>query len=415
MIPSKSRVKPERSGGTPQDGKRKESHIPDLETFLQRRDYAGACALLQFKRHANRNDTKTMEWLAYCHFHYGEHDKALNLYKDLMQFQDYDPMVHIYAAACYFYMGLYKEAEEAAEQGPRCGLQTRVLFHVAYKQNDEARLLQYHQQLSDTIEDQLSLASIHYQRGHFQEATDIYKRLLLENREFLALNVYVALCYCKLDYYDVSMEILQVYLDKFKDTEAELKQLSELSGGTYLENDLLRHNLVVFRGGENALQYLPPLGDVPPEARLNLVIHHLRHNDIGEALSLVKDLEPTSPQEYILKAVVHASIGQSRGSADNLKTAQQYFQLVGASSSECDTIPGRQCMASCFYLLKQFEDVLVFLQSIKSYFPNDDDFNWNYGITKVGVLLPVVACALLHQKRATKAGVGAVPQNGDKL
>jgi len=30
-----------------------------------------------------------------------------------------------------------------------------------------------------------------------------------------------------------------------------------------------------------------------------------------------------------MQAVVHASIGQSRGSAENLKTAQQYFQLVG--------------------------------------------------------------------------------------
>ena len=29
---------------------------------------------------------------------------------------------------------------------------------------------------------QLSLASIHYMRSHFQEATDIYKRLLLEHR-----------------------------------------------------------------------------------------------------------------------------------------------------------------------------------------------------------------------------------------
>jgi intraflagellar transport protein 56 len=45
-----------------------------------------------------------------------------------------------------------------------------------------------------------------------QEATDIYKRLLLENRDDLALNVYVAMCYYKLDYYDVSMEILAVYL-----------------------------------------------------------------------------------------------------------------------------------------------------------------------------------------------------------
>ena len=39
-------------------------------------------------------------------------------------------------------------------------------------------------------------------------------------------------------------------------------------------------------------------------------------------------------------------------------------------------------MASCFFLLKQFEDVLIYLSSIKSYFTNDDDFNWNYGLAK---------------------------------
>ena len=33
---------------------------------------------------------------------------------------------------------------------------------------------------------------------------------------------------------------------------------------------------VVFRGGEGALQVLPPLIDVIPEARLNLVIYYLR-------------------------------------------------------------------------------------------------------------------------------------------
>jgi intraflagellar transport protein 56 len=37
----------------------------------------------------------------------------------------------------------------------------------------------------------------------------MYKALLLDHRELLALNVYVALCYAKLDYYDVSQEILQ--------------------------------------------------------------------------------------------------------------------------------------------------------------------------------------------------------------
>lgn len=46
-----------------------------------------------------------------------------------------------------------------------------------------------------------------------QEATDIYKRLLLEHRDFLALNVYVALCYARLDYYDVSQVGAALVLD----------------------------------------------------------------------------------------------------------------------------------------------------------------------------------------------------------
>lgn len=56
------------------------------------------------------------------------------------------------------------------------------------------------------------------------------------------------------------------------------------------------------------------------------------------------------------------------------------FQIVGASGSECDTIPGRQCMAMCYYLMKKFDDVLIYLNSIKAYMLNNDDFNFNYGI-----------------------------------
>lgn len=40
-------------------------------------------------------------------------------------------------------------------------------------------------------------------------------------------------------------------------------------------------------------------------------------------------------------------------------------------------------MASCFFLLKQFEDVLLYLSSIKSYFYNDDHFNFNYAQAKI--------------------------------
>lgn len=37
-------------------------------------------------------------------------------------------------------------------------------------------------------------------------------------------------------------------------------------------------------------------------------------DDIAEAYNLIKDLEPTTPQEYILKGVVNAALGQEQGS-----------------------------------------------------------------------------------------------------
>ena len=64
------------------------------------------------------------------------------------------------------------------------------------------------------------------------------------------------------------------------------------------------------------------------------------------------------------------------------QVAQQYFQLVGASASECDTIPGRQCMASCFFILRQFDDVLIYLNSVEAYFPSDPTFLYNFAIAK---------------------------------
>jgi len=204
----------------------------------------------------------------------------------------------------------------------------------------------------------------------------------------------------------VSQEVLAIYLQQFPDSaialnlkacnhfklyngkaaEAELRALEELASPSFtFARDLIKHNLVVFRGGEVALQVLPPLIDVLPEARLNLVIYYLRQDDTNEAYNLIKDLDPTTPQEYILKGVVNASLAQEQGSREHLKIAQQYFQLVGGSASECDTIPGRQCMAACFFLLKQFDDVLIYLNSIKSYFYNDDTFNFDYGQTKATV------------------------------
>ena len=400
MILSKARVAPGGDAGAGARAKAAGAKLPDLGELIARRDYQGAITMLEFRRAsaAGKKDVEVLSWLAYCYVHYGEHGKALELYQQMLGSADPDPTLHTYAAVCLFYMGRYAEAEEEALQGPASRLQTRLLFHLAHKAGDEARLMQQHAKLTDSLEDQLSLASVHYLRGHYQEATEVYKRLLLENREFLALNVFVALCYSKLDYYDVSLEILGVYLQQHPDSavalnlracnhfklhnghaaEGELKSATEEAR----QHDLIRHNMVVFRGGEGAPAHLPRVVDVLPEARLNLVIYHLRNGEPDQAFELMKDVEPTTPNEYILRAVVHIVIGQRDDSQEHLKTAQQYLQLVGASESEKDTIPGRQCMASCFFLLRQFDDVMIYLESIKQYFANDDDFLWNYGIAK---------------------------------
>ena len=118
---------------------------------------------------------------------------------------------------------------------------------------------------------------------------------------------------------------------------------------------------VIFRDGEGALQVLPQLVGVIPEARLNLVVYHLRQgmsrhhghmvlwvwhcccgcgtvavgvalllgqctcvgvnillsfaqDDFAAAYRLIKDVEPSTPQEYILKAVANTAIGQDNAS-----------------------------------------------------------------------------------------------------
>ncbi|XP_062062469.1 intraflagellar transport protein 56 isoform X2 [Lepus europaeus] len=400
-----SRAKPAVGGDPPLADRRKKKgrKSPKLEELLSQRDFTGAITLLEFKRQVGEQEEDTNLWIGYCAFHLGDYKRALEEYENAAKEENCNPEVWVNLACTYFFLGMYKQAEEAGFKAPKSRLQNRLLFHLAHKFNDEKKLMNFHQNLQDITEDQLSLASIHYMRSHYQEAIDIYKRILLDNREYLALNVYVALCYYKLDYYDVSQEVLAVYLQQIPDStialnlkacnhfrlyngkaaEAELRSLMDNASSSFeFAKELIRHNLVVFRGGEGALQVLPPLVDVIPEARLNLVIYYLRQDDVQEAYNLIRDLEPTTPQEYILKGVVNVALGQETGSRDHMKIAQQFFQLVGGSASECDTVPGRQCMASCFFLLKQFDDVLIYLNSFKSYFYNDDIFNFNYAQAK---------------------------------
>ncbi|XP_065215212.1 intraflagellar transport protein 56-like [Planococcus citri] len=383
--------------------------LPSLHDFIDKRDYTGALNLLEFEHNIGKDGELTKLWMGFCAFHLGDYKRALSVYDSLQQENKNNPPKDclLYLACCYFFLGMYTHVDEVMKKVPHSRLKIRLMFHLAHKLADENKLMEYHKQLADVIEDQLSLASIHYLRAHYQEAIDIYKRILLDNREYLALNVYIAFCYYKLDYYDVSQDVLNIYLQKYSDSviatnlkacnyfrlyngkvaEAEIKSLQDQNSINSFSfgQDLLRHNLVVFRNGEFAMQILPPLVDIVPEARLNLVIHYLKQHDYQEAFELIKNVEPSVPHEYILKAVVNAAYGQHSKLRENIKIAQHFFQLVGSSSSECDTIPGRQCMASSYFLQKEFTEVQLYLSSIKSYYFNDDCFNFNFAQTKTAL------------------------------
>jgi len=107
------------------------------------------------------------------------------------------------------------EAEKCVEDTP---LKMRLLFQLAQKLGEESEIMTLHGKLTSSIEDQLCMAGLHYLRSHFEEATEIYKKLLMENRNLHAVNIYVALCYYKMDYFDVSLEILAVYLSQYTDS-----------------------------------------------------------------------------------------------------------------------------------------------------------------------------------------------------
>ncbi len=325
--------------------KQKEKKVPELPELLDKRDWTGAATHIEFERKVfmenkrasgwkagpsgeyewveggsaqltdeeRTNDATRGMWLAYCYTHLGQHKKALDTYQALLDGGATDPMIYLYQGCCLLGMGWFSDAEEKALKGPACALQNRLLFHISHRLNDENKLMGFHQKLQDSTTDQLSLASIHYLRNHYQEATDIYKRMLLENRDFTALNVFVALCYYKLDYYDVSLEILAAYLqarncrairrnpvqillrnsltpralaaylqanpdsavalnlkacNQFKlydgkAAEAELSPLTkDAPSPEKVQSPLVRHNMVVFSNGERALQASAQFGAI---------------------------------------------------------------------------------------------------------------------------------------------------------
>ena len=354
-----------------------EKKIYTKEEFIRNRDFEGAITLLEHEKILMKDNLTNQLWLAYAYYHNGDFPKALQIYKNLTKKASYDLNIHTYIACCLYALTKYKEGLEEAKKGLPTDLNNRVRFHLAFKLGDGNEVLEAHQKLvQGSVPDDLSLAALHYLKNEQEEAIDIYKKIFMD-KKYDALNIYLAMCYYKLEFFDIADKLA-------KEIILNLQNFSKNSN-IIDDNDLLQHNLAVFDNEPdskyNKLKIFSNLLDIIPEARQNLIIYYLRNGLVNQAHSLIKDMQPITTKDYILKAVVHCTLGQQgEPGNEDLKKAQTVYQSIGASTTECDTIEGRQCMASCFRLTGAYNDEIIYLDSIEQYMKDDDDFNWNYGV-----------------------------------
>ncbi|OAF70528.1 TPR repeat protein 26 [Intoshia linei] len=392
----------------------KDKDLFSFEDYVEKRDYSAAITLLNFHESFKPLIGNLEEWLAYCNFHAGDYNNCLQIYEKIQKNKKFESKnykdFYLNYACVLFMMGEYEKVEEIIKKEKNSPLRNRLAIHVYNKLIKEREMMEYHGHIENVVEDKLTMAAVHYLRTNFQDSIDIYKRLLLENRENYAIHFYVAQNYYKMEYFELSQECLANYLRQYSDSIIALNlkacNLYKLFKEKAAENiiyeifeklnrngeqqfcfaqDLLNHNLVVFRNGEGALNILPKLIHLIPEAKFNLIIYYLKNNVLDEAQKLVNTIKPKKPIEYTLHAILNVMIGQQNESRQHLKMAQQYFQVVGGSKSECDTIQGRQATASCYLLLRQFDNALLYMTSIKTYFTNDDVFSFNMAQAKAGI------------------------------
>mmetsp|Transcript_13886 Transcript_13886/g.29763 ORF Transcript_13886/g.29763 Transcript_13886/m.29763 type:complete len:565 (+) Transcript_13886:128-1822(+) len=383
---------------------------PAISSFgdcIEKKDYVGALANIEFGQ-VELTPIDKLQWIGYISSRLGgstNYSRAKEAYLELLsdKFEDEDVpnITSIFLSIAYLNLRQFTNAEETILSATQDSeLKTRILLHIAQKTKDESKLAKYRQQLSDSKEDKLSAAAVEFSFRHrYQDVVDVCKSILASNVDDLALYVYSAMALFKMGCHDQSLEALSIYSQAHPDSTiaANLKACSIFhlyNGNAALEvidthfdskeseeNDLVRHNVVAFTDGKKALQVLPGLVDKIPEAKLNLAMYYLKHREIEAATDLIGDMEADSPQSYLVLGILNTELAQLKGDLNAETKAKHHFQSMGQSSTECDTIPGRQCMASYFYLMNQFEDANFYLDSIKAYSEQDDDFNWNYGIS----------------------------------
>jgi intraflagellar transport protein 56 len=320
----------------------------------------------------------------------------------LLKTEPADGNLHLYIASCHYYNQDFADARQSALAGPPGDLQTRLIFHIAHQLNDEQELLHAHSQLVGTLENQLSLAAIHYMRSHYQDALEVYQRLIVQHPDFMALHVYIAMCHFKLDEYEPSNESVDLYLSENSDSavalnlkscdyfrlfgqeiaESQLLQIRKFSSAAYdFVDTLVTHNLCIFANGVDGFTILPKLVQALPEARYNLAVLYMRENNPTEAHEVLRDFTPIQLNESMLKGTVLLSLGQATSEASQIEEANTIFSEIGSMDGIKDTVIGRECLASTRFIVGEYEETLRVLETIEQYANDVDEYNYDKGMT----------------------------------
>ncbi|XP_065561026.1 intraflagellar transport protein 56-like isoform X2 [Artemia franciscana] len=279
----------------------------------------------------------------------------------------------------------------------------RLAMHVLNVLGEEEEASIYAAKLINIPEDRLSIAALEYFKGNYREASEMYRNVSLHFGGVSAMDIYCAMSYYHLDSNDMAIELCEKYLKKHPDSilASNLKacchyRLGNIKGAVDAISkvkdfeyqlpeafrDIINHNVAVLRDGDGALQVWPQCKNNVPEARFNLTIYFLRNNNIRSSLELLKEIEPRTSQEIFIKANTYCAIGQEDNDDEAIEIAESLYYSIGSNESDCDTITGRQAMASYLILQKKYEEALVYLDSIKVYCSENDEFNANYGQIK---------------------------------
>ena len=367
---------------------------------IDTRDYSGAVTFIDFMvDELGQPLTKEYSlWKGYSLFHLGSYYEAIDVYKQLLKEEPDDLVLNLYISSCFFYLREFEEARAYAEKGPSCDFQTRLFFHIAHQMNNEAEVRVAHSKLVGTLENQLCLAAIHYIRCHFQDAIDIYQKILYEQPNFLALNIYIGMCQFKLQNYSESNDSADQYLGINSDSavalnlkscdylhlfdpdvaESQLLQIHKFSSASYnFINSLIDHNLCIFKDGEGGFTVLPPLVNALPEARFNLAVLYMRKNNPLEAHNLLESFVPMDVQDTFLKADVLFSVAQLTTDPAPLEEACSAFAEIGQSDFSKDTLIGRECLATAHFISNEYDQAISVLDSIHEAIGELDEYNYN--------------------------------------